>query len=375
MNTSIRNNNVQDYSPNSGESEQCYSHLTQVRSTLLEILNSCVTLLGNSDTQLSSDIEKRLNSSTTLESLIHHHDDVTRHIRMIIERAALKANYSNDFLTDLSKDLTHIVNHLEYFHAYNKEVRAINTEFNDGLLSHTKQINQVFDTNKGLEEVRRFIISKLSTIAESIIKKRHEDEMKLQAADERINQLQSSLRTYSDEILQVRERADALEKEVLLDQLMQIASRRAYELQIRESLRRYHRNRESFSLIFIDVDKFKTVNDTFGHQAGDRCLREVAKSITFCLRKTDFLARYGGEEIIAVLPGATADDARKVAEKIRKRIEKTVFWHNHVRFSITISAGVTAVTAEDQEPGSLFSRVDSAMYEAKRCGRNRIRVV
>ena len=77
--------------------------------------------------------------------------------------------------------------------------------------------------------------------------------------------------------------------------LMGISNRRAYDLQIRENLRRYQRNQESFALILIDVDNFKAVNDTYGHQAGDRCLREIAKAISFCLRNTDFLARYGGD--------------------------------------------------------------------------------
>jgi diguanylate cyclase len=236
-------------------------------------------------------------------------------------------------------------------------------------------MNQVFDTSKSLKEIRTFILSRLSIITESIEKKRQEDESRLQAAEGKIDELQNSLRTYSDEILQVRERADALEKEVLLDSLMEISNRRAYELQIRESMRRYHLHKESFSLILMDVDNFKAVNDTYGHQAGDRCLQEIAKSIKFCLRKSDFLARYGGDEIIAILPGTVGGDARKVAEKIRKCIEKTVFWHNDVRFSITISAGVAAVEATDEEPGSVLSRVDCALYKAKECGRNRIRAL
>jgi diguanylate cyclase len=254
-------------------------------------------------------------------------------------------------------------------------MNSINNDFGDGLLLHTKEMNQIFGTNKGLGEVRHFILSKLSIIAESIEIKRHQDQLKLQAAEERINELQNCLKKNCDEILQVREHACALEKEVLLDQLMGISNRRAYELQIRESFRRYHRHQESFGLVFMDVDNFKTVNDTYGHQAGDRCLQEIAKATSFCLRKTDFLARYGGDEIIAILPGAVAGDARKIAEKIRKCIEKTVFWHNQVHFSVTVSIGAVAVTPTDAEPDSLFSRVDSAIYEAKKCGRNRIRVL
>ncbi len=356
-------------------SEKCYLHVTQVRSRFLEFLDICYILLdGDSDNQNFNRIQQSINDSNSLDILISHGVDLLHLLNDLIERAAKKINYTNDFLSELGKDLAQIEKQLLSCHTYNKEMNSINNEFGDGLLLHAKEMNQIFGTNKGLGEVRHFILSKLSIIAESIEIKRHEDELKLQAAEERINELQNCLKNNCDEILQVREHACALEKEVLLDQLMGISNRRAYELQIRESFRRYHRHQESFGLIFMDVDNFKTVNDTYGHQAGDRCLQEIAKATSFCLRKTDFLARYGGDKIIAILPGTVAADAKKIAEKIRKCIEKTVFWHNQVHFSVTVSIGAVAVTPTDAEPDSLFSRVDSAIYEAKKCGRNRIRV-
>lgn len=361
---------------NNSKSEKCYLHVTQVRSRFLEILDICSTLLDNDeDTKTFCRIKKLVVDSSSLDILISYGVEILHLLNDLIENTVNKINYTNDFLAELSKNLTHMEKQLVSCHTYNREMHSINNEFGDGLLLHTKEMNQIFGTNKGLGEVRRFILSKLSIIAESIEKKRHEDELKLQAAEKRINELQNCLRTSCDEILQVREHANELEKEVLLDQLMGISNRRAYELQIHESLRRYHRHKESFGLIFMDVDNFKTVNDTHGHQAGDRCLREIAKAISFCLRKTDFLARYGGDEIIAILPGAVAGDAEKVAEKMRKCIENTVFWHNQEHFSVTISFGVAAVAPTDEEPGSLFSRVDSAIYEAKKCGRNQIRVL
>jgi len=357
-------------------SEKCASHLTQVRSRFVEFLDICSVLLdSDADTKRFNKIKQSMSDGDSVDVLMLHGIDLSHLLNALIEDAVNKINYTDDFLTELSKDITKIEQQLLSCHTYNKEMHSINSEFGDGLLLHANEINQIFGTNKDLGEIRRFILSKLSIIAESIEKKGHEDELKLHAAEERINELQNCLRKNCEEILQVREHAYALEKEVLLDQLMGISNRRAYEIQIRESLRRYHRHQKSFGLIFMDVDNFKTVNDTYGHQAGDRCLQEIAKAASFCLRKTDFLARYGGDEIIAILPGAVVSDAKKVAEKIRKCVENTVFWHNHVHFSITVSIGAVGVTETDEEPDSLFSRVDSAIYEAKKCGRNRIRVL
>jgi diguanylate cyclase (GGDEF)-like protein len=358
---------------NNSMSEKCYLHVTEVRNRFLDIINICTPLLDDDDdTQRFNRMKKIIIDSTTVDILLSHGVDILDLMNMLIDNAISRMTYTNEFLTELSKDLIQMEKQLLLYHTYNNEMHSNDNAFSDTLLSHTKDMNYILSTNKRLSEIRSFIVSKLSLIAESIEKKRHEDELKLKAAEERMNELQNCLRTYGDEILLVKERANALEKEVLLDQLMGISNRRGYELQIRESFRRYHRHQESFGLILMDVDDFKTVNDTYGHQAGDRCLQEIAKAISFCLRKTDFLARYGGDEIIAILPGAVADETRKIAEKIRMCIEKTVFWHNQEHFSVTISIGVAAVTATDEEPGSLFSRVDRAIYEAKKCGRNRI---
>ena len=359
-------------SSNNSISDKGYLHVTQVRNRFMEILNTCTPLLDNDDdTQRFDRMKNIIIDSTPLDILLSHGVDILDLMNMLIENAIRKLNYTNDFLTELSKDLIHLEKQLLSYQTYNNEMHSNDNAFSDELLLHTKDMNDILGTNKRLSEIRSFIVSKLSIIAKSIEKKRHEDELKLKAAEERMNELQNCLRTYGDEILQVKERANALEKEVLLDQLMGISNRRGYELQIRESFRRYHRHQESFGLIMMDVDDFKTVNDTYGHQVGDRCLQEIAKAISFCLRKTDFLARYGGDEIIAILPGTVAGETWKTAEKIRMCIEKTVFWHNQEHFSVTISIGVAAVRATDEEPDAIFSRVDSAIYEAKKCGRNR----
>ena len=142
-----------------------------------------------------------------------------------------------------------------------------------------------------------------------------------------------------------------------------------------ESIRDYHRTGQFFSLILIDVDHFKDVNDRLGHRAGDKCLQELAKLVGSCVRKTDFLARYGGEELMVILPGSLAEDARKVAEKIRARIDKTRFDYQNEVIRLTVSLGVTQIQPTDTDPEKPFLRVDKAMYNSKREGRNKVSVV
>jgi diguanylate cyclase len=173
----------------------------------------------------------------------------------------------------------------------------------------------------------------------------------------------------------VTQRANELEKEALLDPLLQINNRRSYDWKIGEAIRDYHRTGLPFSLIMIDVDHFKEVNDRYGHRAGDKCLYELAKLVEDSIRKVDFVARYGGEELVIILPGSIVENTRRIAEKIRDRIDKTRFDYQDQVIHITISLGVTQVTPSDSSSDELFERVDKAMYYAKRKGRNRVSVV
>ncbi|SMP10327.1 diguanylate cyclase (GGDEF) domain-containing protein [Desulfurobacterium pacificum] len=123
-----------------------------------------------------------------------------------------------------------------------------------------------------------------------------------------------------------------------------------------------------YSLIMFDIDHFKSVNDTFGHQTGDRILKEVSVLVRKNLRKGDIIGRYGGEEFLIALPGAKKSEATIVAEKIRRLIEQNDF---SIPKKITVSLGVAdSVEAEDVE--KLIKLVDDRLYTAKKMGRNRV---
>jgi diguanylate cyclase len=180
-----------------------------------------------------------------------------------------------------------------------------------------------------------------------------------------VGSLQKSFQQMKKEVGQIQKKTKILEHEILLDSLTGIYNRRAYELRIKEELSRFQRYNQPFSLVLFDIDHFKKVNDQYGHQAGDKCLRELTGRIKPSLRDCDFLARYGGEEFIIILPGTVAVDAYKVAEKVRNTVEKTRFLYQGAEVPVTISLGLTEVKPLDQDPGVLFKRVDGAMYRQR----------
>lgn len=126
------------------------------------------------------------------------------------------------------------------------------------------------------------------------------------------------------------------------------------------------------AFLLLDIDDFKVINDTYGHQEGDNVLQRIAESGRATLRRGDVFGRVGGEEFAAVFPGCAPDMAMQVAERLQREIQRLSFSHGDQTFGITVSQGLTSLTAEDESIDSLFARADAAMYKAKHQGKNRI---
>ena len=122
----------------------------------------------------------------------------------------------------------------------------------------------------------------------------------------------------------------------------------------------------------LDLDHFKSINDTYGHLAGDRILRAVSKTCRRVLREGDVLVRYGGEEFLVILPGAGANDVLEIGERIRRAVGETTVPEGDQRLGVTVSVGGAQYQSSIDSPEMLLSSVDAALYDAKETGRNRL---
>jgi len=154
------------------------------------------------------------------------------------------------------------------------------------------------------------------------------------------------------------------------DPLTGVMNRRSLLQMLYVYLEEFHRYSTPVSLIMVDIDYFKLVNDTHGHQVGDKVLLEIARLLTDSLRATDRLARYGGEEFLVVLPHLHRKEAYNAAERLRRIVMNTRFSDQELQ--ITASFGVTELTKETPGINSLIKRADDALYSAKHRGRNRV---
>jgi len=170
---------------------------------------------------------------------------------------------------------------------------------------------------------------------------------------------------------QLQERLQELERMALLDPLTRLVNRRHLDASLDSRLGELRRFGWPFGLLFVDVDRFKQVNDSFGHEVGDKVLKLVSLTLVNSVRPFDMVGRWGGEEFLAILTNVTPEQLMHVAERSRLLVEGSDLKEGSHLLSVTVSLGATMARPED-DPASLFSRVDKLMYASKRAGRNQV---
>mgnify|MGYP005989614143 FL=1 len=155
------------------------------------------------------------------------------------------------------------------------------------------------------------------------------------------------------------------------DSLTQIFNRGKIDLLIQDEIKKSKKHNHTFSIIFLDIDDFKRINDNFGHIKGDEVLIHISNLVSNNIRETDFIGRWGGEEFIILLPKTTSNDAFIIANDLKQLVSKTNFGINN---TLTISLGISQYLQKDTK-NDLIKRADDAMYFIKGQGKNAVKVL
>lgn len=244
--------------------------------------------------------------------------------------------------------------------------RQLNTAVQDHVRSIESSVQEAVD----IDQLKHTIQTRLDAI-------RTHMETHRRAEEERNAQLEAQLKELNERLYFMEREAEELHariahehRQALIDPLSGIGNRLAYDERIALEFARWKRTRAPLTLILWDVDRFKHINDTYGHKAGDKVLKIIANLLVQQVRETDFVARYGGEEFVMLLTNTSAAQAVHVAEKVRRSVETCGFHYSGQAVSITISCGL-ADFQEGDTPENVFERADAALYRAKQAGRNR----
>jgi diguanylate cyclase len=246
------------------------------------------------------------------------------------------------------------------------EQESLNSGFSEQVVAIAAQLADEHDLNQvkhlideGLDEIRARMHDHLAR-----------DRRRVATGEKRLRDLSERLQKMGEESSRLRDQVCKERDRAQRDPLTGIPNRAAYDERIATEIARRNRHGRHVSLAVIDIDRFKNVNDRFGHRAGDKVLKNVAEICAANVRATDFLARYGGEEFVLVLPESTLAQAHRVAEKLREDVARKRFYYNSIRVPITVSVGV-AECARAESAEDVFQRADRALYAAKERGRNR----
>jgi diguanylate cyclase len=228
------------------------------------------------------------------------------------------------------------------------------------------------ETSNDIETIRSVVINKIENITNALEQKKEQDMLRLEEMEKTFEALSNKMSYLVNETQAISKRSLETVTESYNDNLTALYNRKAYDKKIKETLADLDRYNAPASLLIFDIDNFKEINDNFGHLIGDLTLKKFAHLLKEKSRINDFIARYGGDEFVCILPNTQLEGTRQAAEKIRSFIDRTSFVFKDKEIPVTISAGISTFRAGD-DTTTVFHRADIALYLAKHSGRNMVK--
>ncbi len=348
------------------------SFIDEYKTHYLDVLNTLGSTLDSKYTARMDSIVSRIKSAQDTDDISDIRQSVFDLVFAYISDTSQDREKVNAFVREIVGRILEIESLLAETYQHTDHLFQSNEGF-ESVLSHQMQgLQQSADVASSLESLKAQVSERLASIERALKKKQAKDTAIREAAQQNTQVFKSGFSKLRLELDKATKHAEELEQKLNLDQLTGAFNRRAYDKRVESEMARFLRYGTGFSLLLVDADKFKIINDTYGHAIGDKCLQEIIKRSIPLLRKNDMLARYGGEEFVVIMPETGIDGAKEVAEKIRQTIEKIEFIYKKEKVRVTVSIGVSQAREGDTHHRQIFERADVAMYKAKEAGRNQV---
>ncbi|MBM7062558.1 diguanylate cyclase [Pseudomonas sp. UL073] len=275
------------------------------------------------------------------------------------------------YLKQLNERLADFLGHLSAAHDGYADSLSSARQLDNELREQVSDLQQSVQDAADLPSLKATLESRLEGLLGRMIDYHRQRDSHEQEVKNRLQGLVERVAVMEQEAGSFRERLEVQRQKALVDPLTGLANRAAWNERLELEVARRQRYGGELLLAVLDVDHFKRINDGFGHLAGDKVLKLIAGELARRVRKTDFIARFGGEEFVLLLPGTPLDGGKQLLDTLRQAIEACPFHFKGEPLTITLSGGLSAFAQEDQ-PANVFERADQALYRAKHAGRNRI---
>jgi len=331
---------------------------------------------GESDSELAKSIDiagllKSLESVNSLQGLEHFYKEV-------FEALGQYLSIKDKFIVELSRlietvvhQLAEISTDLDQESMKSSEERKSRAQLTALVGNQVSALKDSVHQSDSLSILKAVLSEQLGELNQSVSKlaaletvKAHEE------AEERVKMIMSKLSVVESEVSDLKASLHQANEQAFVDALTGVPNRRAYDERIKLEFKRWQRKNEPLVLAVMDVDHFKSINDTYGHLIGDKVLRTISQLVDKKVRDSDFFGRIGGEEFAVIFTGIDLDIALKRLEQFRESIENCKFGFKGKRIVITMSIGC-ALFHGDDKPEDVYERADKALYQAKSSGRNK----
>lgn len=342
----------------------------EIEKDISDMLNRLLTQLVVPSRYLEhvKDLKERLSVAHHWLELIPILEQVSN---LIIEALGNGQEEFEQFLQGLDhrlETIQHLINNASQGQVNRSEARTV---FEDMLEGQVNEIRTEVSKKSDLGDLGNSISEHLGLIVQAMqifssAENDREAELTKQLSDmqRKLNEMEKLANGAQHAIEEQRKKA-------MHDSLTGLPNRESYQQRLEHEVQRMIRYQGKLSLVVADIDLFKRINDSYGHLAGDKVLKIISRSLQKNLRDTDFIARFGGEEFVILMPETSAAEAKVVAEKLRKRIESSPFNFKKEPVQITTSFGLSEFHPNDTAD-EVFERADKALYHAKGEGRNRV---
>lgn len=295
-------------------------------------------------------------------------------VRDLVMEAYLLANKAfATYLNNVNQELADIYAVLGGAAEHQSNRLESSRELQDSMMQHMENLEVRTEGATDLDQLKNMVQSQLGNIRQAL-HHYHQSEQDQQQLSTQLQELATKIKNMESEAEKNRSTLERHRYKSLHDPLTELPNREAYNERVEYEYQRWQRYKHPLTLAICDLDYFKRINDSLGHQAGDRVLKVISRSIAKRLREVDFFGRYGGEEFVVVMPETTDEQAFSVLDKIRIAIASTAFNYKNQPLEITLSMGVTQFR-QGESIETTFSRADAALYVAKAEGRNRCKLV
>lgn len=341
---------------------------SSARAILLELIDRL--RLGDTSTTQLTTLREALNVAADASILARHVETLAGLVNRRVRQIGEQKDAAERLLTEVTGQLDELARYLDNENVDQRKGCGVRQEFDRRLSSEIDALGTHIQATRDIDSLQEEVQSRLVTITTHLKTFREREDarakgwqLRAEKMNQRIRELERSAQFMEASLRQEQQLAAT-------DPLTGIANRMVFEQHMARACLQATQPGTAMCLLVLDIDRFKHINDSFGHNAGDRALRIVAEQLKARLRAEDLLARYGGEEFAVILTATSAEAGLRIAETLRLGIENIGFCVQQQPVRITLSCGVTTLQAGDT-PDSAFERADQALYLAKHGGRNR----